>query len=209
LTNEKVLATTFLEIDVDLRNLAGTTTAFSAASDATKSTPSYERGHYFDGGDYWSGDTFYLSHSFTVTAWVRIPTLGSAMTIFSKNKPGASSAGEEDLFVLRITDTKFPEVYIANGASAPVLTTTGTTEVADGAWTFIGAIVSYNPTAKTTSVDVRLNKTVSDTATGNAGKFYIEHKDSKTTIGALLDDSYAAVEGVDGWIFALDVYNTA
>jgi hypothetical protein len=68
--------TEFVEVDINIRNLAQTSLTFTTNA---KPTPVNDRGHYFNGSTYWQVDGtnafFYFHHDFTIATWIKIPNV--------------------------------------------------------------------------------------------------------------------------------------
>ncbi|MEE4248927.1 MAG: hypothetical protein V2I33_26445 [Kangiellaceae bacterium] len=132
------------------------------------------------------------------------------MAVFSKNKTGASGAGEEDLVSFYIASDGKLKLRLANGVSQTLaVESTGT--VSANTWAFVAGLVDYGTTTTDhTTAQVIINKTAgtaADTSSEANSRFYIEFTGSITSIGmeqnyttALASDNF-----FDGFMYKLAV----
>ena len=225
LSSEFAMHATFTEVDIGLRNLAGTNPIFETTA---ATTPVKYRGHHFDGTQHWRvkidtpEEIFYLHHSFTIAAWVKIPTISADNAIFSKNKANPTATGEEDLLLFSVDANAALKLTLQDGTTALLAASTPNAQVTADTWAQLAAIVEYTQTLDTSgaiaietgslsTIKLLINSDYEMTVTGNYDEFFIDQFESRTSIGQEYDYTTTEVESkhLTGYIYDLIVYNVA
>ena len=206
LQNQLSLHATFTEVHIALKNQASTSPTFVASAPAP--LPLKGRGNYFDGSSYWTTETepVYVYHSFAIISWIKCPTINSNMTVFSKNKPNSTTAGEESLLNFGITTDSKVQLEVDDGTT-PLYSILSDSDVSLDTWTQIAVRVEYSTRS---TINWYINKTT-NFAQSDVGVFYQEYLDSLTSIGQkwFYNGTFQASSFFSGYIYDLKVYNVA
>ena len=199
-----VFGATFALFDTSWTNNSITLTAYDTQ-------PAKDRGNWFNGSagtrmDFTSD--FTLNIDFTLSTWIRVESLASALVLFSKDNDATVRAIAYKTY-LNTSGNLVALVTIPTDLSSSELqTSTGT--VSTTTWTFVAIAVTLNNSAITMNINFKINDATDDLKTTTNEYFYLDDAVAyKAFVGAQRNTDKSSFEyNFHGFMYGFWVDNT-